>query len=548
MRANSDVQHWKGPFVPRVEDRQTKVERKTEIKSLDGTPEKRLYWSIINDYGLVTALTELIDNCFDNWMVTGKQKDLLVAITLDVERQLITLSDNAGGVKQRDLRLLVAPGGSNNDPDANTIGVFGVGSKRAVVAIAEQIAIRTRYESEGSYQIDITPEWLESTNWEMPSYAIPDIDPGTTTISFSSLRSPLANQDRSELLPHLGETYDTFLRSGRCRIVVDSDEVQARSFDSWAYPPDYPPLTTMFEISPDGKSDVIVEVQAGLILDRDPALDNYGVYVYCNDRLVVKEWRSRDVGYFITGEAGVPHTDASLCRVIARFAGPAKLMPWNSSKTEVTPKHPTFLLAAPTIRSFCSQFSKLSRATKKTWDETVIPYKEGEMSQVDPENALDVKKLSLPKLPRVRKDAVEHLIEANQRVVHNQVWVVGLIEAMCAVDIIRRQRLRTKNRIALILIDSTYEIALKEYIVHKKDLFGNYDLTKLITNRTDVVIAIRKHIDIPQRLVDLADHFYELRNKLIHERATSDVYDEDIDTYSDVVKEILTRLFYVVWP
>jgi hypothetical protein len=50
-------------------------------------------------------------------------------------------------------------------------------------------------------------------------------------------------------------------------------------------------------------------------------------------------------------------------------------------------------------------------------------------------------------------------------------WAVGLVESMAAVDVITRQGFDTKNRIALILLDSNFEIALKEFIVSRTDLF-----------------------------------------------------------------------------
>ena len=88
---------------------------------------------------------------------------------------------------------------------------------------------------------------------------------------------------------------------------------------------------------------------AGLIRDRIPESGNYGVYFYCNRRLIVKELKARDVGYFVTSEAGVPHLDASLCRVIVRLDGPAKLMPWNSSKTGINFGHAAFHQIRPTL-------------------------------------------------------------------------------------------------------------------------------------------------------------------------------------------------------
>src|SRR5882724_1361892 len=163
------------------------VTQKREIGTLDGTPEKRLFWSIISDYDTTTAICELVDNAVDLWWQQSSKTVLTVDISLDVERQVITIQDDAGGVSHKDLRLLVAPGGSNNDPNASTIGIFGVGSKRAVVALAENIVIRTR-RSADTYQIDIDEHWLRSPKWDMPLHEIPSIPQGTTQVSLTALR------------------------------------------------------------------------------------------------------------------------------------------------------------------------------------------------------------------------------------------------------------------------------------------------------------------------------------------------------------------------
>ena len=162
---------------------------KTEIEPIDGTPEKRMFWSIISDYDLQTGICELVDNALDLWMGGKQRGELRIEILLDVDRQLIAIKDNAGGVKREELRLLVAPGGSRNDPDAEIIGIFGVGSKRACVALGEQVAMKTRYGSGETFQVDINKDWLESPAWNLPAYAIPEIDKGSTQIEISDRKS-----------------------------------------------------------------------------------------------------------------------------------------------------------------------------------------------------------------------------------------------------------------------------------------------------------------------------------------------------------------------
>jgi hypothetical protein len=119
---------------------------------------------------------------------------------------------------------------------------------------------------------------------------------------------------------------------------------------------------------------------------------------------------------------------------------------------------------------------------------------------------------------------------------------------MAAVDIIERQRLETRNRIALVILDSNFEIALKEFIVHRDDLFPPhiYDdarIQSLFKNRPQVVREVTSKVTIPKELLDKARHYYGLRNKLIHERATVGITDADVTTYRSTVEKILNILF-----
>ena len=524
------------------------VNRKTEIEPLNGTPEKRMFWSIISDYDLQTGLTELVDNALDIWIGTKNRKPLRIEVTLDSDRQMVALTDNAGGVQRENLRLLIAPGGSMNSPDGESIGIFGVGSKRAVVAIAEHVTIKTHRAGDGSFQIDINKEWLESPDWELPAYAIPEIDASTTKIELSQLRKPLSAGDEVLLRAHFGEAYQWFLEIDDCAIVVNGIAVTPRSFDVWAFPPEFPPRSALFQISPDGVGKIGVEISAGLILDRDPTADNYGAYIYCNNRLIVKELKTREVGYYVGSEAGVPHTDASLCRAIVRFNGPAKLMPWNSSKTGINFGHAAFAQIRPTLIQLISHFSSLSRRLRDDWDTKVLQHTTGEVQRIPASDAAPGRKLVLPPLPRVQKSHYEQLKSKNKRQIEDKPWTLGLVEAVAAVDIIGRQRLTTGNRIAMILLDSNFEIALKEFIVHRTDLFDPrlYDdakISEIFKSRHKVIETVILKMPLQVGLLQRARHYYDVRNKLIHERATVGIPQEDVDNYRRVIEEILTQLF-----
>ena len=147
---------------------------------------------------------------------------------------------------------------------------------------------------------------------------------------------------------------------------------------------------------------ISAEITAGLIRDRDPEGDNYGVYFYCNHRLIVKEERTRDVGYFVSGEAGVPHTDASLCRVIVRLQGPAQLMPWNTSKNGINYSDHVFQQIRPRLIPLVTYYSSLSRRLREDWNREVFRFDVGDIQEV-PAADISGKHLVLPALPKVNK-------------------------------------------------------------------------------------------------------------------------------------------------
>lgn len=523
------------------------IDRKTEIAPTNGTPVKRMFWSIISDYDLQTGMCELVDNALDFWTETGRKKPLTIRVNADFERQSIEVLDNAGGVKRDELRLLIVPGGSRNEPLDEVIGIFGVGGKRAAIALAETVQIKTRYKSQTTHELDITSDWLESEGWDLPTYEIPNIDPGTTRIEMNKLRKPFTREDMVDLAAHFGDTYSWFLEQG-CETRVDGESVKPHRFDHWAYPVGFPPRKSDRSLD-FGRDGVLhISMTGGLIIDRDPIIENYGVYIYCNHRLIVKALKTREVGYFVTGEAGVPHPDASLCRVIVEMQGAAKAMPWNSSKSGINDKHPAFLSVRPTLIQMVSYYSSLSRRLKNSWEEDVFSHRAGHIDSLEEEDIAQTGRLNLPSLPKVNKPEIEKLKAKNKKVLTNQPWTTGLLESIAAVSVLERQRFETRNRMALILLDSNFEIALKEFIVHRKDLFppkefNDGKIREIFGRRHEVIKVVRSKVNISQVIWDKAAHYYELRNKLIHERATLDISTSDVTSYRSTVEQVLRALF-----
>ena len=137
-------------------------------------------------------------------------------------------------------------------------------------------------------------------------------------------------------------------------------------------------------------------------------------------------------------------------------------------------------------------------------------------------------------------------MQANRKTAKAKPWTLGLYEGIVAIDTIYRQRLKQKNRICFILLDSTLEIAFKEFLVKESSHYYNdSQLLSLFKNRNDVEKEVQKYISIPQKLWQKIGHYYGIRCKLVHERATVGVADDQIEDYREVMEKVLKRLFHL---
>ena len=191
-------------------------------------------------------------------------------------------------------------------------------------------------------------------------------------------------------------------------------------------------------------------------------------------------------------------------------------------------------------------YASLSRRWEGQWSEEVFKYDSGGVEEVKITNFPDAKKSYLPPLPKSRPRYGDLIAQANRTVVKAKPWATGLYEAIVAVDTISKQRLQQKNRICLILLDSTLEIAFKEFLVNESGhSYSDSQLLNLFKNRSEVEKEVQKYVSFHQKLWQKIGHYYGIRCKLVHERATVGIADDQIEDYREVVQKVLQRLFHL---
>jgi len=519
---------------------------KQEAQVLDATPSKRLYLSIIADYDINKAVCELVDNALDIWTLGQRATNLAIDIDLDQNQQRIGVTDNSGGVAQADLSNIIGPGHTKTSELDETIGIFGVGTKRAVVALAQQVRIYTRQNGD-TFLIEFDDDWIkQSDDWKLVAYRVDPIPEGTTQIELVKLRTRITENTIEQLRMHLSATYAIFLKNQMLHLSLNRTKVTPMTFENWAFPPDYEPRIYNGDIRTQDGNKVHVSATAGLTTESSPAGGEYGVYFYCNDRLIVRALKTFDVG-FATGLSGKPHADISLARVIIKLNGPARLMPWNSSKSEVNPSHQVFQSMRSWLLQVVKDYTSLSRRLSKAeggWHENIFKYPSGNTVEVAINDFPNANTSYLPPLPEAKPRYGSVMKRMNKNVSAQRPWTTGLYESVVATDWILKQSLEQKNRIALIILDSTLEIAFKEFLVNDSGThYSDKNLLGIFAQRHLVHQEVKKYVRISKSAWKKINHYYRIRCQLVHQRVTVAIPDPQIDDFRNTVETVLKKLF-----
>lgn len=521
---------------------------KQQVDVIDATPSKRLYRSIIVDYDLNTAIAELIDNAIDAWVEQRGGPDLLIQINIDVDQQSFLIKDNAGGVGESDLKNLISPGQTTSDGSTEIIGIFGVGSKRAAVVLSQLISITTRRHRHGTFRLEYDEDWLDDAgNWQIPYHRVNEIEPSSTIIDLSKLRFKIDEAKLKELREYLAATYCYILKKyPKISIKLNDGAIVGEAFDNWAYPPGFAPRCIKKRLSVGkNKAKVSVKITAGLVLEKEY---EHGAYFYCNGRLISRAFKSDIVG-FEPGRAG-HHASKSLARIIIELDGPSREMPWNSSKSAINFNSPVFIAVRDDVLRASETYSKLSQRLFEKFEEKVLPFKEGSIEVINLQQDEVVKPSRLPNIPKVERSYKEQIISLNVEIGQKFPWARGLYEAIIAEELISRQAiLKQSKRLSVIILDSTIEIAFKDFLAwHINQPLGDKRLAELFENRIEVHREVRKHLQLDASTWKKIDYFYKLRCDLVHRKVSAEVSSFDLEEFRGITKLILSQAFGMRFP
>lgn len=307
-------------------------------------PTKTFFVSMLTrDINLADAILDLVDNCLDGALRSSNGGEVdysqfFVNISLTDERFVI--EDNCGGITREIAKNYAFKMGRETDDDRDsdneTIGMYGVGMKRAVFKMGRGAIVKTRHMDD-AFEVPITSDWLDNKDWNPLPIKDSDAEsklaaPGTV-IQVSELYPGVSKHFQNEsfqneLRTSISEHFTMFLQRG-LRVSVNDKPIEPVRVEVLVSEDIAGPAPYVFQKDVDG---VIVSITVGLNtgrglssededdtpdFERDRSAATAGWTVFCNDRAVIVGDKSRLTGW---GD-GIPlyHYQFSIITGIVEF-------------------------------------------------------------------------------------------------------------------------------------------------------------------------------------------------------------------------------------
>lgn len=329
-------------------------------ESASARPSKRLFISLITrDITLEDAILDLIDNSINSLIIDSgvallKLFDEIVGgefqfeqakrkyeINIKISSECVEVIDNCGGIKiEHGKNSVFRLGRPAYSKSKDTLSVYGIGLKRALFKIGNQVSITSNF-GDGGFLVGFNvKEWGEKKlsngedDWTLPF----EEKPKPTPISYqTNINIHDLNTDIKERMKHpnfldslerrIRETY-SFFTGNLCKISLNGKQIE------------HQPLTFGTAQGLRRSAEKFTEygcgvhIFAGLAPREDWRYDQAGWYIFCNGRAVLFADKSKLTGWSNGGPGYVSKYRGFKGLVFFFSENPEKL-PWTTTKTDI---------------------------------------------------------------------------------------------------------------------------------------------------------------------------------------------------------------------
>src|SRR5574341_1655919 len=168
---------------------------------VDASPVKSFFVTMLTrDIELSDAILDLLDNCVDGIHRSKKKGQdhkpfggFKASINFDAT--YFKIEDNCGGIPWglHDYAFRMGKA-SGKEEKLGTVGVYGIGMKRAIFKIGNDCKITSQNASD-SYEVEISSRWIaDEKEWNLPVKAAQKLGHDGTAVYIKKLNSGIADQ------------------------------------------------------------------------------------------------------------------------------------------------------------------------------------------------------------------------------------------------------------------------------------------------------------------------------------------------------------------
>lgn len=409
---------------------------------VNANPTKSFFVRMITrDISLTDCIFDLIDNSIDSaWekaagtnVCIDSEVDLKdYSIKIEFSEEHFSIQDNCGGICFSDaVDYAFTFGRRDTSTDSGFgIGVYGIGMKRAIFKIGEQIIIHSTVsgnEEPKSFCVPINvPDWLSDSgvHWDFDiEEAEPQREAGVTIrvhkLTEASQTAFINPRFIAILKQMISRDYAIYLHNG-LNITINGDPVRGWGIE-FRQSDEFSPMRTTF-IENIGGEDVFIELLAGMVSEPsddevppekfDQNIDRSGWYIGCNGRLVVSADKTSLSGW---GTEKWPQWHPQYAGFMGMILFSSKrpdLLPLTTTKRNVDESSVLFRRFRPAMRDVTKEWIKYTNSRKQSIGAAKV--KEKATQSVSVFEIKNAEKIKLPSNLKADKEPQGNIIFLRQ--------------------------------------------------------------------------------------------------------------------------------------
>ncbi|WP_051236037.1 ATP-binding protein [Ottowia thiooxydans] len=352
----------------------------TEENTIHAVPVKRFFVDMLTrDIDLDGAILDLIDNCVDGALRNSKEQISTPDLNypyhgywaeIFIEPDKFSIKDNCGGISKEIAKNYAFKFGRedvNRDDGIATVGLYGIGMKRAIFKIGSSAVIKTKNKQD-QYLVKFTKDWIQNKdNWDLviEDETHQELEADGSLIEVSDLKEHIRiefndnlNSYADRLIKSISNNYSFLIKKG-FSVKVNSVRVPQKNstlqisdngFEGSGIAPYF------YETISDGVSIMLImgfyakfpqladeneneeadEVESGIAESMERSKYNAGWTVVCNDRVILSNDISEKTGWGLYPTTPHFHTQyAAIGGYVIFNATDPKKLPLTTTKREI---------------------------------------------------------------------------------------------------------------------------------------------------------------------------------------------------------------------